>query len=87
MSEKDEGGEAERTAGPWGLRAVDRFLQEPLRELYDGDFFDAPPEEIRIRLKVQDGKVRMVVYALHQGRLNEIVLPFPKDEVFAELCG
>lgn len=74
-------------SGPWSLRAVQQFLASPPRDLYDSDFFDAPPDEIRIRLRVRDGKVEMVLYAVHQGRLNELVTPFDPADVFAELCG
>lgn len=74
-------------AGPWKLRAVGRFLTGPVEELYASGFFEVAPEEIRIRLRVRHGRVEMVVYAVHQGRLNELTLPFDAREVFAELCG
>lgn len=76
-----------KVPSPEKMRAVTKFLQKPLRDLYESDFFDIKPDEIRIRLRVRDGKVEMVVYALQQGIVNEFVVPFDSEEVAVELCG
>ena len=76
-----------KVPSPEKMRAVTKFLQKPLRDLYDSDFFEIQPDEIRIRLRVKDGKVEMVVYALKAGIVNEFVVPFDSAEVAVELCG
>lgn len=76
-----------KVPSPEKLREITKFLKGPLYELYESEFFDIKPDEIRIRLRVRDGKVEMVVYALHQGMVNEFVLPFESEDVALELCG
>jgi hypothetical protein len=55
--------------------------------LYADEFFNVAPGELRIRLRVRAGKVEMVAYSEDPHHLNELVLPFSPEEVFAELCG
>lgn len=74
-------------ARPRRLRSLTRFLASPVEELYREGFFEVRPDEIRIRLRARDGRVEMVVFAAHQGRVDELVLDFEDGEVFAELCG
>lgn len=78
---------AKDRTGPWGLKRIQRFLTEPRQALYEEGFFEVQPDEVRIRLRVRDGQVEMVVYATHAGRVNELIVDFQEDEVFAELCG
>lgn len=69
------------------LRPIRCFLEEPLQELYEQGFFEVAPGELRIRLRVREGRVEMVAYSEDPRHLNEVVLPFSVEEVFAELCG
>ncbi len=58
-----------------------------MQDLIDRGFFDAPPGEIRVRLRVVEGRVELVIHGLDQRRVHEFVVPFPSEDVAAELCG
>jgi hypothetical protein len=66
---------------------ITQFLKSPAEFLYQDGFTEIKPDEIKIRLRVKDGKVEMVVMAYNQGRIDQFIMNFSQGEVFAELCG
>lgn len=66
---------------------VTKFLQAPAEALYQDGFTEIKPDEVKIRLRVRDGKVEMIVMAYHQGRIDQFIMDFNQGDVLAELCG
>ncbi len=67
--------------GPW--------LEAPPDGLYDGEFFAVGDDQVKVRVRVRDGVVEVVVYGMRTAAVDAWLartLP-PGVRVLKEICG